>query len=197
MLNRRDVIITGLLSAALPGDGARAQSEAWIEVSVPPGATAGTLSFGVLEYPCVVGRSGIRIDKREGDGATPAGTFPLREVRYRADRLARPVTGLSLIETKPFDGWCDDPADPAYNRLVTLPYPHSAEAMWREDHVYDVLAVIGTNDAPPLPGRGSAIFLHVMHDDASPTAGCISLKRDDLLAVLAHCSAETMIQIGA
>jgi L,D-peptidoglycan transpeptidase YkuD (ErfK/YbiS/YcfS/YnhG family) len=147
----------------------------------------------------MVGRSGILSSKREGDGGTPAGIFSLREVRYRADRLAAPpVTGLPLITTLARDGWCDDPADSNYNRCVTLPYMASAEVLWRADHLYDVLAVIGYNDAPPVPGAGSAIFLHVMRQQAGvglPTAGCVSLARADLLTVLARCGAQSTIHI--
>jgi L,D-peptidoglycan transpeptidase YkuD (ErfK/YbiS/YcfS/YnhG family) len=72
--------------------------------------------------------------------------------------------------------------------------------MWRDDHLYDVLAVIGYNDAPTIPGRGSAIFLHVMRastDDHQWTAGCVSLQLQDLLSVLAACTPSTVIDIRA
>ena len=171
-----------------------------IDVAARPGATSGTLRYRTLVFPCMVGRSGIVADKHEGDGGTPKGFFPLREVRYRPDRLAvPPKTGLPLFPTLQSDGWCDDPADLAYNRLVHLPYQADAETMWRDDHAYDALAVIGYNDAPVVPGAGSAIFLHVMRtDDAGqprPTAGCVSLKLEHLLQVLAAASPATRIRI--
>jgi L,D-peptidoglycan transpeptidase YkuD (ErfK/YbiS/YcfS/YnhG family) len=172
-----------------------------IDVSAPVGAVQGTLRFGSFEYPCMLGRSGIVANKREGDGGTPAGLFPLREVRYRADRLAAPpkTRGLPVISTRESDGWCDDPSDPAYNRLVALPYKASAEQMWRDDDLYDVLAVIGYNDSPPVAGLGSAIFLHVAREPGGgklgPTVGCVSLREPDLLAVLAPCAPSTMIRI--
>jgi L,D-peptidoglycan transpeptidase YkuD (ErfK/YbiS/YcfS/YnhG family) len=181
-----------LLGCAVPGTFSA------IEASAVPGAASGRLRFGRLSFPCALGRSGIRSPKAEGDGATPAGLFPLREVRYRPDRLpAAPQTALPVIASRPLDGWCDDPADANYNRPVQLPYPHSAERMWRDDQLYDVLAVIGYNDAPPVPGAGSAIFLHVMRPDRGPTSGCIALARDHLLAVLAHCAPGTAIRIDA
>jgi L,D-peptidoglycan transpeptidase YkuD (ErfK/YbiS/YcfS/YnhG family) len=171
-----------------------------ITVAAAPGSTTGTLSCQGRTYACMLGRSGIVTDKHEGDGATPAGLFLLREARYRTDRLTTsPITRLPLVPTRPSDGWCDDAADPAYNRLVTRPYPASTETLWRADEAYDVLAVIGYNDAPPVPGAGSAIFLHVMRQQAGhpiATAGCISLARDDLLAVLALCGPQTSIRIG-
>ena len=172
-----------------------------IEVSAAPGAIEGTLRFGTREYPCMLGRSGIVANKREGDGATPAGLFPLREVRYRPDRFsAAPTTrGLSVIATRKSDGWCDAQGDVAYNKLVQLPYPASAEKMWRDDGLYDVLAVIGYNDSPPVPGRGSAIFLHCARElgngKLGPTVGCVSLRKADVLAVIAECTASTAIRI--
>jgi L,D-peptidoglycan transpeptidase YkuD (ErfK/YbiS/YcfS/YnhG family) len=171
-----------------------------IAVSAPAGAVQGTLRFGALEFPCALGRSGIVTSKREGDGGTPAGTFPLREVRYRADRGDPPRTkGLQALPIRPSDGWCDAPGDPSYNRLVQLPYAASAEHLWRDDHLYDVLAVIGYNDSPPVSGMGSAIFLHVARttDDGkfAPTVGCVALRLDDLLAVLADCVSTAMIEI--
>jgi L,D-peptidoglycan transpeptidase YkuD (ErfK/YbiS/YcfS/YnhG family) len=172
-----------------------------IQVAAPPAAIAGTLRFGGLAVPCMVGRSGIVGAKREGDGGTPAGVFALREVRYRPDRLARPSSGLPLFPIAPTDGWSDDPGDAAYNRLVQLPHRGRAESLWRDDHVYDLLAVIGWNDAPVVPGAGSAIFLHVMRHDAAgaprPTAGCVALQLADLLAVLAAATPATRIRIAA
>ncbi|HEX5318391.1 MAG TPA: hypothetical protein VFW46_04500, partial [Stellaceae bacterium] len=97
------------------------------------------------------GRAGISAEKREGDGASPAGTFPLVRAFYRPDRIAAPRASLPLTALSPGHGWVDDPADPAYNRLVTLPYPAGHEALWREDATYDVLVVIGYNIDPIVP----------------------------------------------
>lgn len=133
---------------------------------------------------CAVGRSGIRRAKREGDGATPAGSWPMRKLYYRPDRMAAPVSGLPLAALTPFDGWCDDPQDAAYNQPVRLPYPARAERLWRDDPVYDLIVPLGYNDAPVIAGAGSAIFLHLAQADYRPTEGCVALGRDDLLAVL-------------
>src|SRR5439155_2085587 len=123
------------------------------------------------EAPAACGLGGVRPDKREGDGARRAGTFPLLRAFYRADRIAPPHTALPLAALRPNDGWVDDPADRQYNRLVSLPYPASHEMMWREDGLYDLVVLIGYNTDPPLPGRGSAIFLHVAAPDLAPTEG--------------------------
>ena len=122
--------------------------------------SSGTLSCKETIMRCALGRGGIRADKREGDGATPTGKFALRRVFYRPDRELPPVTGLEAQPLNPTMGWCDDPAHDDYNRLVQLPHPASCERMWRDDALYDVLAVLGHNDDPPVPGLGSAIFLH-------------------------------------
>jgi L,D-peptidoglycan transpeptidase YkuD (ErfK/YbiS/YcfS/YnhG family) len=172
-----------------------------IQVTAKPKSIEGVLKFKGHTYACMVGKNGIVSPKFEGDGGTPAGRFQMREVRYRPDRLATPPeTGLPLFKANAEDGWCDDPEDVAYNRIVRLPYPSDAETMWRDDHLYDVLGVIGYNDAPVVPGSGSAIFLHVMRpptDDHQYTTGCVSMKVDDVLAVLAGCTPSTMIDIRA
>jgi L,D-peptidoglycan transpeptidase YkuD (ErfK/YbiS/YcfS/YnhG family) len=163
----------------------------------PAAPTRGRLRCAGRAYACVLGRGGVRGDKREGDGATPRGTFPLRRLYYRADRLAVPATGLPCAAIAPHDGWCDAPGDANYNRPVVLPYAASAEHLWREDGVYDLIVVIGYNDAPAVPGRGSAIFMHVIAPDAAPTAGCVALARDDLLDILRGLDARATITIGA
>jgi L,D-peptidoglycan transpeptidase YkuD (ErfK/YbiS/YcfS/YnhG family) len=170
-----------------------------IDVTGRSGETTGTLRMGSFSAPCALGRSGILADKREGDGGTPAGIFPLRELRYRADHIAAaPATALPVCITKPGDGWCDAPKGPAYNTLVQLPYSADAENMWRNDERYDLVVVIGYNDRPVVPGAGSVIFLHVAHEEDGrlmPTAGCVALRRDDLLRVIADCSPSTEMRI--
>jgi len=145
----------------------------------------GRLRLGRAVYRCALGRGGVRADKREGDGATPAGLLPLRRVLYRADRGPPPAAAVPVEPLAPKDGWCDDPADAAYNRHVTLPHGGSCEELWRSDALYDVIGVLGWNDAPVQRGRGSAIFLHVARADYAPTEGCIALAMADLRAVLA------------
>lgn len=144
----------------------------------------GRLTVADLILPCALGRGGVRPDKREGDGATPVGAFPLRRLLYRADRLPRPRTDLPAAEIGPDDGWCDDPADRRYNRPVTLPYPARHERLWRDDGLYDLVVVLGHNDDPPVAGSGSAVFLHVARAGYAPTEGCVALALPDLERVL-------------
>jgi len=133
--------------------------------------------------------------KREGDGATPIGAWPLRAVMYRPDRTARPRCALRVSPIRPDDGWCDDPSDRNYNRPVRLPYPASHELLWREDHLYDLVVVLGYNDGPRIRGRGSAIFMHLAAPDFAPTAGCIALREPDLRKLLALAGPHTMMRI--
>ena len=146
-------------------------------------------------YDCALGAGGMTADKREGDGATPIGRYPLRRVLYRPDRLSAPETRLPIEAIGPEDGWCDAPADPQYNRPVRLPYAASHEKLWREDGVYDIVVILGHNDDPPVAGAGSAIFLHVARTGYAPTEGCVALALDDLQRVLSGCGPGDHIEI--
>lgn len=184
---------------ATPGRGAAQTLLETIEVRAPAGASVGRLGFGGRSFACALGRSGVVGDKKEGDGGTPAGRFRLRRVFYRPDRALAPFTDLPVAALTQADGWCDDPADPKYNQRVSLPYAASHEEMWRDDHLYDLLAVIGYNDDPIKPGAGSAIFLHVAGrgpDGLAATAGCVALALEDLRAILAFAGPETPIDIA-
>lgn len=148
-------------------------------------ATGRLLGPGI-EARCVLGKGGViaAADKREGDGASPIGVWPILRVLYRADRIKRPETALPVEELQPDDGWCDAPNDPNYNRPVKHPYPASAEKLWREDHAYDVIVILGHNDDPPVPGLGSAIFWHLAQPDWRGTEGCVAVSLETMLAAL-------------
>lgn len=135
--------------------------------------------------------------KQEGDGATPIGEFQLRRVLYRSDRVAPPKSALMATAIEESDGWCDEPNDPNYNRVIKLPYPASAEEMWRNDHRYDLVVVIGHNDNPVVPGAGSAIFLHLTEEDGGPTAGCIAVSLSDMVDILKAVGPSSVIEIRA
>ena len=145
----------------------------------------GRLEFGDLQYRAALGRAGVRVHKQEGDEATPAGLLTLRRVLYRADRVRMPRATVPREPLAEDDGWCDDTYDKAYNTMVRLPYPGHHERLWRDDAVYDIVGVLGWNDAPVIRGHGSAIFLHVARKDMAPTDGCVALAQNDLMALLA------------
>lgn len=145
---------------------------------------AGRLRFCAVGMPCTIGRSGVcpADDKREGDGCTPLGQWPVRGVLLRPGKVSPDGLRLPWRWIREGDGWSDDPADPAYNRPVHLPRRFSAETLLRDDDAYDVIVVLGHNDAPPVPGRGSAIFFHL--SEGRPTAGCVAVEQADMLRLL-------------
>ena len=153
-------------------------------VVVPEGAA----EWNDRHVPCALGRAGVCRRKRESDGTTPVGCFALRRVLYRNDRVARPDTVLPVAPIDPLDVWCDDPEDARYNQLVRQPYDASFELMWRDDHIYDIVVVLGFNDDPVVPGRGSAIFLHVARPDFGPTQGCVAVSEPNLRQILGACT---------
>lgn len=156
---------------------------------------AGVLRYHDMELPCALGRSGIAAVKSEGDGYTPAGVWPMRRVLYRADKIANLVCRLPIAPIDPTDGWCDDPDDPLYNQPVKLPYDASHERMWRDDSLYDVVAILGHNDNPVVPGAGSAIFFHIASTDYQPTEGCIAIAREHMLELLKSCDTNIVIDV--
>ncbi len=172
------------------------------DIEVRPGSVASgaTLSWKGRRYRCALGRSGVRADKTEGDGSTPAGRFFLRRGFYRGDRISKLETGLPVREISPRDGWYDDSGHADYNRLIVIAADRAAaetrhEKLWREDHLYDLVVEIGHNDNPPRAGLGSAIFIHVAAQDFTPTEGCVAIALKDLLAILKDCDAGTAIRI--
>ena len=162
---------------------------------VTSGADGAWLDWGAGKRRAAIGPGGIALKGGEGDGITPRGIYPIREIFYRADRITKPETVLPLRAIEKDDGWCDAPADPNYNRLVKLPYPASAEQMWRDDHLYDLVAVLGYNDDPVVPGKGSAIFLHLAKPDYAHTHGCVALNSDDALVALKQLRPGDSVQI--
>ena len=179
-----------------------------MDLIVSSTAAGPMLDWGAGARRCAIGPAGIADKSREGDGVTPRGVFPLREVFYRADRVKNIRTLLPLWKIECDDGWCDAPDDSQYNRLVKLPYAASAEHLWRDDHLYDIVVVIGFNDDPVYPGRGSAIFLHIAgsvgesrsdqkkEPDYAATAGCVALAAGDLIAALEQLQPGDKIKIG-
>jgi L,D-peptidoglycan transpeptidase YkuD (ErfK/YbiS/YcfS/YnhG family) len=160
-------------------------------------SAAGIFGYADVKVRCALGRTGVlpALEKREGDGASPIGRWPIRRVMWRADKLIAPITALPLSPVRQMDGWCDAAEDPRYNQPVTHPYPASAEHMWRDDDVYDVIVILGHNDNPVVAGMGSAIFLHVAQADYSTTQGCVALALPDLLAVLALAQVGDALEI--
>lgn len=168
-----------------------------MRVTARPGNPAqGIVQLGGRTFLCALGPAGIKALKREGDGATPRGNWPVLRVLYRADRGQRPSTRLPLAAIRPDDGWCDAPSDRNYNRAVRLPYPASHERLWRADHVYDLVVILGHNTRPRLHNRGSAVFLHLSRPSLTPTEGCVAVPRPALIWLLRALRPGDGIAIG-
>lgn len=159
--------------------------------------TRGILRLGEITVPCALGRSGIKMRKREGDGATPAGRFALLHAYYRPDKGMPPQTLLPLEPLTPEAGWCDDPGHSLYNRPVTLPFAASHEKMWRDDRLYDVVVVLDCNLSPAVKGKGSAIFFHIAREDYRPTEGCVAVAPEHMRLILSRIGAGAEMVIRA
>ena len=158
-------------------------------------STRGWLTAGQLSLPVALGRGGVKANKREGDGATPRGTFRLKRLWWRAERHARPATLLPSQRIKPDDGWCEDPSDRRYNRPVKLPPDSKADRLARADALYDFIIEIDHNTRPRVAGRGSAVFIHVARERFAPTAGCVALDINSLRRLLARVGPRTRIMV--
>lgn len=156
----------------------------------------GFLIAGHAIFPCALGRSGIVARKREGDGGTPQARLPLRRVFFRADRMPRPRTLLTLRAITSRDAWCDDVSDRRYNRLIDRPPGAAEERLARTDHLYDVIVELGWNDDPVIRGRGSAIFWHLPRAGFTPTAGCVAVERHVFQKLLPRLSRDCVMIVG-
>ena len=144
----------------------------------------GLLACGDRTFACAIGRSGISVLKREGDGATPAGTHRIVAGYFRRDRMV-PRREYAWLRPMPENlGWCDAPVDTNYNRPVRLPYPASHEIMQRSDRQYDVCLVLDWNLCTRSRNRGSAIFLHLTREEGGPTQGCVAVSPDRIRRLL-------------
>jgi L,D-peptidoglycan transpeptidase YkuD (ErfK/YbiS/YcfS/YnhG family) len=152
---------------------------------------------GPLRLPCALGRGGVTWLKREGDGATPVGRYPLEELIVRRDRLPGPRTCVPARAMRPTDAWEEEPRSGRYNRLVHRHAAAAGDRLWREDRLYDVVGVLGWNRRERASYRGSAIFLHLCRPDGGPTAGCIALEPRDLKLLLARCGGRPVFLVAA
>ena len=154
------------------------------------------LRYGDYKVKCAVGKRGIGLKKKEGDLITPRGTFKIKALFYRKDRVKKLKTIiLKKIITKKI-GWCDDPSSAMYNKLIRYPFKFSSEKLHRSDNIYDIVLVLDFNMSPAKKNKGSAIFLHVARKRFSPTKGCVALKKIDLRKILKLINTKTKIKIS-
>ena len=161
----------------------------------PGGRSRGWLFAGALIVPVALGRTGVRANKREGDGGTPRGSFHPLRLWWRADRLIRPRTLLPARRIGVADAWCEDPTDRRYNRPIRLEPDAAGDRLWRDDHLYDLIIELDHNTRPRVAGRGSAVFIHLTRPKFLPTAGCVALRGDDLRRLLPRLRKSSWIEI--
>ena len=144
---------------------------------------------------CALGRNGLKKNKKEGDLSTPIGCFKFNKIYYRADKLGEVnfIIDSSIIQKN--DGWCDDEKSKFYNQYIQFPFNESAERLFRDDDIYDILCVLDYNTSPIIPGEGSAIFLHVARSNFDETKGCIAIEKKSLLMIAKNITRESNIVI--
>lgn len=155
----------------------------------------GHLIAGATVVPCSIGRTGVRAAKREGDGATPLGSFRLSSLRYRPDKFRLNSWLVRSKQIKLSSGWCDDIGNSVYNREVSLPFGGRHERLWREDSVYDVVLLLDHNQTPRVKGFGSAIFLHLSNEMGGPTEGCIAISAVNMRRLLPRLGRHPVLTI--
>ena len=156
---------------------------------------SGYLEYKNLKFRCALGKAGIKKKEKEGDNVTPKGIFKITSVYYRPDRIKNIITTIKKIKIKKNRGWCDDPNSIHYNKQIKLPSKFSHEKLYRKDNLYDLILVLNYNINPIIKNKGSAIFIHIAKKNYEPTAGCIALKKKDLLKLLKNIKKNTKINI--
>ena len=158
---------------------------------------SGYLKYKNFKFRCALGKNGIKKKVKEGDNITPIGIFKITRIYYRHDKIKKIKTSIKKIKIKKNMGWCDDPKSNFYNQQIRLPNKFNYEKLYRNDRIYDLLAVLNYNTNPVIKNKGSAIFIHIAKNNYEPTAGCIAVKKGDLIKLLQIIKKNTKIKICA
>ena len=154
-----------------------------------------TLIFDDFKFRCSIGQKGFAKKKIEGDKKTPVGFFSIGNLYFRNDKEKKPFTKLKCIKIKKNMGWCDDTHNKNYNKLIKISNKIKHEKLYRKDDKYNFLIPIFYNTKKIVPGKGSAIFIHLTKNYKS-TLGCIALKKSDFLILLKLIKKNTKIKIA-
>ena len=154
------------------------------------------LFYKGYKLKCSIGKSGITHEKKEGDLASPKGTFKIGQLYYRKDRIKNFDCKIKKKIIKKNMGWCDDIRSNKYNRQITFPFKYKAEKLYRKDKIYDLFIDIKYNVKPTVKGNGSAIFLHIANSNYKTTKGCIAISKKGFLRILPFIKKRTKIYIG-
>tara|TARA_B100000780_G_scaffold275248_1_gene241552 strand:+ start:681 stop:1172 length:492 start_codon:yes stop_codon:yes gene_type:complete len=153
------------------------------------------LYLNEYKIKCAIGKTGITSRKIEGDEKTPRGSFALKSIFYRKDRISNIKSSLKKTIIKKNMGWCDDISSKYYNKLIKFPFKFSAEKLWLKENIYDVIIVIDYNLKPSIKKKGSAIFLHIAKKNYAPTKGCIAITKKNILLLIGKINNKTRIKI--
>ena len=154
------------------------------------------LLYKGYKLKCCIGKSGITSFKKEGDLATPKGTFGLGLLYYRKDRIKLLKCKIKKRVIKKNMGWCNDSRSKKYNKEINFPFKYRAEKLYRKNMIYDLLINIEYNSRPIIKKKGSAIFLHIANDKYGSTKGCIAISKKDFLKILPMIDKKTKISIN-
>ena len=119
------------------------------------------LIYNNYKAKCALGKRGIDKKKREGDLITPKGSFKMKYVLFRKDRVKKLKTKLKKIVIQKNMGWCNDIRSVNYNKLIRKPFNYTYEELFKKNNTYDVIIVLNYNMNPVVKNKGSAIFIHV------------------------------------
>ena len=157
---------------------------------------SGYLKYKDFKFKCALGKTGIGKKKIEGDNITPRGTFNVIKIYYRDDRIKKLSSKFKLIKITKKMGWCDDPKSKKYNQLIKLPNKYSHEILYRKENIYDLILVLNYNMKPTFKNKGSAIFIHIAKKNYKETAGCVALKKSDLICLVKEIQKNTKVNIN-
>ena len=157
---------------------------------------SGYLKYKNLKFRCALGKAGIGKKKIEGDNITPKGTFDIVKIYYRDDRVKKISSKFKLIKITKKLGWCDDPKNKKYNKLINPSTKYSHEKLYRKDNIYDLILVLNYNMSPIIKNKGSAIFIHVANKNYKKTAGCVALKKSHLIKLIKKIKKRTKVMIN-
>ena len=153
------------------------------------------LIYNNYKVKCALGKRGIGTKRKEGDLITPKGSYKIKGILYRRDKVKNLNTKLEKKAISKKMGWCDDPKSKKYNQLVKLPFRFNFEKLYRKDGIYDIIFILNFNTNPIKKNKGSAIFIHIAKNNYSATRGCIAIKRKDIKKLAREINRKTLVKI--
>ena len=139
------------------------------------------LYFDNYKAKSALGKRGITANKKEGDYKTPKGTFKLKCLFYRKDRVKNIQTLITKKKITKNMGWCDDPRSKHYNKLVKLPFKFKHEKLYLKKNLYDIFLVIDYNNKPTKGYKS--------------TRGCVAVSMKDMQILIKKINNRSKITI--